>query len=64
MDMETQDWQWRPMGIGWSVLELRARRGLRLALHLADGGGYVRSVGIWRVGKDCRYMMVVEAADA
>jgi len=64
MRSSTVTWTWRHTGLGWSVLERTTKEGVYVAFHWADGGGYVRSVGTWRLGEHRRLVAVVEAAEA
>jgi hypothetical protein len=40
---------WCPVDLGRSMLRLCALDGTVLELDLADGGGYTRTLAIWRV---------------
>ena len=65
MEDETRDagsrWTYRPLYLGHAVVERRVGA-VRVALEIADGGGFVPSIGIWRIAG--RMVGFVDAGDA
>lgn len=45
-----QTWTVRRLELGRHAFEIITPSGARIELELLDGGGFVASVGVWRVG--------------